>query len=324
MTYFSDLPARLARVEEAVPVLTDEAGQVMPVVSQDDLSDLRESVTGQKARPPKGIAWRMSNNQSARRLDALEPTVAAMFEVLTEQMGPQMLLLAAQAQETQATVEAEQVKLEANTLADQAKDAWLALINATATQAKADAAVAKAEATAAKSATTAQALALSAAQTETATAKAKADAAQLKADAAMTKAEAAQALAASATATAATAQASAATAINNAAAASSQATAAQTTATAAQTNLDAFKERFRSKRQTTPPIAVGGTVLVTVQWDKPFADDKYNTFLMIEGAGQTIKYKSHTKEAVVGEVSNLLGLNVLAGAGIINAQALHD
>jgi hypothetical protein len=45
------------------------------------LAELREAITGQKT-PPPAMGWSMSNNRSAKRLDALEPVVAqAMVKI---------------------------------------------------------------------------------------------------------------------------------------------------------------------------------------------------------------------------------------------------
>jgi hypothetical protein len=288
----------------------DPAGQSAPVETVDArLADLRVSITGQTTPPPK-TGWAMSNNRSANRLNALEPKVEAMFDVLVEQHGPQILLALAQAQEARAAAAAVAADLAANTLADEAQTAWIELVDAKATATKAELALVKAD-------TAANKAALAAAQSATTAAQTKADSAQAKAEAAQSKADAASTAAAAA-------QANAATAISNAAAANTEAQAAKAQALATQTALTAFIARFRIKRQATPAMLLGATATVVVPWDVPYADAAYTTQLTIEGTGLQIKYKSHTKNDVTVEISNLLGLNLLAGAGTINAQALHD
>jgi hypothetical protein len=146
-----------------------------------------------------------------------------------------------------------------------------------------------------------------------ATAQAKADAAQADANALKTTAAAAQArLDAVATATTA---------------AQTQADAAQLTAATAQTGLTALAARFRTKRVATTPVAVGGTMKIDVVWDVPFADDKYNAVPEFEGLALLGLVGTITNRTATGctvSAKNILGLALLAGAGMVTVTAIHD
>jgi hypothetical protein len=143
--------------------------------------------------------------------------------------------------------------------------------------------------------------------------KDKADAAQFEATMAKGAAAAAQQKAEAAAAATTTAKAAA--------------DAAQATASTAQAGLATLTGRFRTKRLSTPAVAIGGTMKIDVTWDVPFPDDKYNAVAEFEGLGLlglTAVVTNRTATGCTVVSKNVLGLQLLAGAGMVTVTAIHD
>ena len=185
-----------------------------------------------------------------------------------------------------STAQAAQADVEANELVDIAQAAELHAVEAkaVAAQTKADAAQALASG---------NTVAISAAQT--------------KADAAQAKAEAAQAQATAAIAAAAAAQAQ---------------------ATAASTATTALAGRIRTKRVATPAMAIGGTATMNVVWETPFPDNLYTMSApaLVSGSllGLAATVTAHSPTGCTVQIKNTLGLVLLAGAGTLELNAIHD
>lgn len=144
---------------------------------------------------------------------------------------------------------------------------------------------------------------------------------------AQAKADAAQADANVLKMTAAAAQARLDTVATAAATAQTQADAAQLTAATAQTGLTALAARFRTKRVATTAVLATGTMKIDVVWDVPFADDKYNAVPEFEGLALLGLVGTITNRTATGctvSAKNILGLALLAGAGMVTVTAIHD
>lgn len=324
----------------------DPANQTAPVLSVDErILAAAKLTTGENnpLRPDagtRGMANKtlrtdidsivLARTQRGVVLDGIQLQLNAFRDALAA-FSPALALLTTELQATKAVQQAEQVKLTANTLADQALAAWLTQVEAEGKATKAEAALAKAEALAAKAATTAQALALTAAQTETATAKTKAEAAQAKADAAQAKADLAATVAATAQTAAATAQANAATAINNATTATALANGAQATATAAQTALDTFKARFRQGQAVTPAITIQVATpgVATVNFSPPYSDNKYRVVLgksstSLLALDLSVPEASKTVSSFAIHLRNTGLASLAVAAGTVDYIIMHD
>lgn len=145
--------------------------------------------------------------------------------------------------------------------------------------------------------------------------------------AAQATATAAQFAASQAQAGAATAQAKADADATLALAAQAAAEAAKATATQALAASTALAARFRTKRMVTPGVALGGTMSMAIVWDVPFADDKYNAVAEFEGLallGLTAVVTNRTATGCTVTSKNVLGLQLLAGAGTVTVTAIHD
>ena len=261
-----------------------------------DMGGLRALLRTMLGQPqvPTGTDWPMSANRSAKRLTDLEQQFAAFQSLVLAKftdLTPRLAL-------AEATLASAQAGLAANTAADLLRDAKDSLIES-ATQANAlDIAALKLQVAADEAKLTATASAAAAAQFTATAARNEAATAQQKADA-----DATAALAAAA-----------------------KADAAQATANQAQAGLTALAARFRTKQLPTPAVAIGGTMTMNVVWDTPFADDKYNAVPEFEGLsvlGLTAVVTNRTATGCTVTSKNVLGLALLAGAGLVTITAIH-
>ena len=102
---------------------------------------------------------------------------------------------------------------------------------------------------------------------------------------------------------------------------------AATAAASAQASLTALASRFRSVRVATTAVAVGGTMTIVVVWPTPFADANYNAVAEFEGLGLLGLAAVVTNRTATGctiSSRNVLGLALLAGAGMVTVTAIHD
>jgi len=257
-----------------------------------------------------GQVWPMSCRNNYFAIAALQVQVQALADTLTArfaEFAPRLDLVQTQLTSVQAQQRADE-------LADQALQAYAQATDAKATEAQARAAEALAKTqlnTAAEASLAAQL-----GKDEQAIAEARA------------RAEAAFALATSATNTAAAAGTQSANAQASATQAISTAAGAQTTATAAQAAVVALAARTRTKRISTPGMAVGATATIKVTWDTPFADSNYTLSApaLVGGTllGLAASITAQTAADCTVQIKNVLGLVIAAGAGILEVTAVHD